>query len=75
MTPSRIANNLRGEYFYHTPIRVGLSTKKLSNCEHSGAIRVLGDKAKKIMTVPVQYFIVQYNKIMFLFTVGEIFEN
>jgi hypothetical protein len=31
MTPSRIANKLRGECSYHTPIRVVLSTKKLSN--------------------------------------------
>jgi hypothetical protein len=29
MTPSRIANKLRGECSYHTPIRVVLSTKKL----------------------------------------------
>jgi hypothetical protein len=30
MTPSGIANKLRGECSYHTPIRVVLSTKKLS---------------------------------------------
>jgi hypothetical protein len=30
MTPWRIANKLRGECSYHTPIRVVLSTKKLS---------------------------------------------
>jgi hypothetical protein len=29
MTPSRIANKLRGECSYHTPIKVVLSTKKL----------------------------------------------
>jgi hypothetical protein len=29
MTPSRIANKLRGECSYHTPIGVVLSTKKL----------------------------------------------
>jgi hypothetical protein len=31
MTPSRIANKLRGDCSYHTPIRVVLSTKKLGN--------------------------------------------
>jgi hypothetical protein len=31
MTPSRIANKLRGECSYHTPTRVVLSTKKLGN--------------------------------------------
>jgi hypothetical protein len=31
MTPSRIANKLRGECSYHTPIRVVLSAKKLGN--------------------------------------------
>jgi hypothetical protein len=30
MTPSKMANKLRGECSYHTPIRVVLSTKKLS---------------------------------------------
>jgi hypothetical protein len=34
MIPSRIANKLRGECSYHTPIRVVLSTKKLSMCLH-----------------------------------------
>jgi hypothetical protein len=32
MNPLRIANKLRGECSYHTPIRVVLSTKKLSIC-------------------------------------------
>jgi hypothetical protein len=32
MTPSKITNKLRRECSYHTPIRVVLSTKKLSNC-------------------------------------------
>jgi hypothetical protein len=31
MTPWRIANKLRGECSYHTPLRVVLSTKKLSS--------------------------------------------
>jgi hypothetical protein len=46
MTPSRIANKLRGECSYHTPIRVVLPTKKLSNTDvsHWYAILILVDE-------------------------------
>jgi hypothetical protein len=54
MNPWRIANKLRGECSYHTPIRVVLTTKKLSMCQYTGSLvqkirEVLGSLNKDTM--------------------------
>jgi hypothetical protein len=51
MTPSRIANKLRGECSYHTPIRVVFSTKKLGIKLKDRTLRLLDTVHVEILPV------------------------